>query len=78
MRLKLKQFRISQNNLSQKGMSDKIGCSLACYQSIESGRRNGSIPFVQKHQKAFNLSGEEVIEMMENEPNRKKNNCPTD
>lgn len=69
MRLKLKGFRIRQNNLSQKGMADKIGCSLACYQSIESGRRNGSVLFMQKLQKAFNLTGNEVMELMEVEPN---------
>lgn len=77
MRLKLKQFRISQNNLTQKDMADKIGCSRRCYQSIESGQRNGSVSFMQKLQKAFNLTGNEVMELMIVEQSSEKNNCPT-
>ena len=59
-------------------MAEKIGVSLACYQSIESGRRNGSIPFMLKLQEAFNLTGNEAMELMKVEPNREENNCPTD
>lgn len=73
MRLKLKAFRAMQN-LNQAEMAKKIGCSYTTYNSIETGKRNGSIPFMQKLQKAFDLTGNEVMELMEvtNEPNWKK------
>lgn len=80
MRKNLQIFRI-KHSLTQKEMADRIGVSLACYQSVESGRRNGSVVFIQKLKKAFNLTGDKTLELMEvteNEPNREENNCPTD
>lgn len=80
MRKNLQLFRI-RHNLTQEQMADKIGVSRACYQSVESGTRNGSTEFMRKLKKAFNLTGDETFELMEvteNEPNRKENSCPTD
>lgn len=78
MRLKLKMFRVGQN-LTQAEMAEKIGCSLTSYQAIESCRRNGSVPFMQKLQKAFGLTGNEVMDLMEetDEASRKESNSPT-
>ena len=64
MRLNLRVFRVGQK-LTQAEMAKKIGCSLTSYNSIESGARNGSIPFLLSLQKAFNLSGDEALKLME-------------
>ena len=77
MRMKLKLFRISEN-LTQKEMADRIGCSCNSYQSVESGRRNGSIPFMQNLQAAFNLEGNFVMELMKNEEIGTKDKRSTD
>ena len=79
MRKKLQLFRI-ERNFTQKQMADKMGVSLACYQSVESGTRNGSTTFLEKLKNTFELTGDKTFELMEvteNEPNREENNCST-
>lgn len=80
MRLKLKTFRVSKN-LTQAEMAEKIGCSLNSYQGIEKGRRTGNMKFWNSLKDTFCLTGNELIDLMEetdnNEPNRTKSDSPT-
>lgn len=63
MRDGLYMFRHSLK-LSQSEIAEKIGCSRATYSSIESGKRNGSMTFWLKLQKAFNVSDVEIGTLM--------------
>lgn len=50
--------------LTQSEIAEKIGCSRATYQSIETGVRNGTMTFWQKLQKAFDISDAEIGGLM--------------
>lgn len=77
-RTALKVFRV-QHRLSQKEMSDKIGCNRATYSSIENGTRNGRQSFWQTLQNAFHIPDSEIWELMkkddEKDEQRKKGDC---
>lgn len=77
MRKKLKMFRL-ERDLTQAQMADLIGCSLSCYHYIEQGKRSPSLSFVKKMHKAFGMTIDEVLELMESEEIREKNHSTTD
>lgn len=64
IRTNLKVFRIKQQ-LSQTDIAAKIGCSRATYSAIENGARNGRTYFWNELQRAFDLQGAEVWELMQ-------------
>lgn len=66
MRKNLKKFRIDME-LTQKELAEKLGCTTQNISLIEQGRRQGTAEFWRKFQKTFNLSGEKVWELMNNE-----------
>ena len=66
MRKNLKIFRV-ENNLSQNGISKKLGYERAYFGHIERGFMNGSSKFWDRLQKAFSLSDEKVEELKVNE-----------
>lgn len=50
--------------LSQREISEKIGCSRASYSAIENGTRNGTITFWHKLQTAFDIPDAEIGGLM--------------
>ena len=66
MRKSLKLFRV-EKDLFQAQMANKIGCSLACYNQIETGQRNPSLSFIKKFSKAFGLTMDEAVELIDGE-----------
>lgn len=63
MRTRLKVLR-TEHNLGQVEMSEKLGVSLATYNRVEKGARDGSLDFWRKLDKTFNLGGEKVWEII--------------
>lgn len=64
MRTKLKLLRV-ENNLTQNEMAKKTGVSIATYNKIENGTRNGSMEFWKNVQIAFNLTDAEVWNILQ-------------
>lgn len=62
MRTQLKVFRVVQN-MSQREISEKMGCKRAYYGHVENGLRNGSSEFWGKLQAAFGLTDVVVEEL---------------
>lgn len=65
MRTDLKVLRV-KSNLTQKELSEKIGISVGAYSLIEKGKRVGSNKTWIKIQEIFNLTGEEVWNLQNN------------
>ena len=65
-RKNLKIFRIEQD-LTQSGMAERVGCSRDAYGSIESGKRDPSFDFMVNFQNAFDVPNENMWGLMERE-----------
>ena len=63
MRTNLKVFRVKLN-LTQQDIADKIGVTRATYSAIETGIRNGRQFFWNELQRVFNISDEEMWQLM--------------
>ena len=63
-RLALKQFRVSLD-LTQAEFAEKMGVDRAHFQNIEIGVRNGTLPFWQKLQAAYNIPSADMWELMQ-------------
>lgn len=63
-RINLKIFRI-KNLLTQEQMAKKIGLSRNSYLMLESGKRDFKISTLKKFKKAFNLTEDEMIKLIE-------------
>lgn len=66
MRTNLKVFRVKRN-LSQQDVAEKIGVVRATYSAIELGKRDGRKTFWNEFQNAFNVSDEEMWDLMKND-----------
>lgn len=58
-------------HLTQAEIATKIGCSRNAYNAIESGKRNGNMKFWDGLKTAFNLSGNELMELTKCEDTQK-------
>lgn len=63
-RVNLKVFRV-KNLLTQEEMAQKIGLSRYSYIMLESGKRDFKISTLKKFKKAFNLTEDEMIKLIE-------------
>ena len=63
MRTNLKVFRV-KHNLTQEEISKKIGCIRPTYSAIENGKREGRKTFWNDLQLAFELTDEQIQELM--------------
>lgn len=72
-RLKLKSLRASKG-LTQGELAQALGVSIACYNRIEQGNRDGSIKFWASVKDYFELSSSEVWGLMY-ENNETKEAC---
>lgn len=66
MRTKLKVFRV-QRHMTQAQFADKIGYRRQSYAAIETGKREGQQAFWNELQKAFDVPGATMWELMQND-----------
>lgn len=62
-RIDLKIFRI-RHGLTQDDMAERIGCARDAYCAIEAGKRDPSVSFFVKLQKAFDIPNAEMWELV--------------
>lgn len=63
IRKNLKIFRVV-NDLTQEEISQRIGCIRPTYSAIENAKRTGRRAFWSDLQSAFNLTDDEITELM--------------
>lgn len=62
-RTNLKVFRI-KHFMTQAEIAELVGCNRITYASVENGKRNGRPIFWNAFKSAFNLTDEELSELM--------------
>ena len=65
-RLALKQLRVGLDK-SQQEFADGIGYNRGFYGKIENGQQNGTLEFWAALQKAYNIPGAQMWELMRND-----------
>lgn len=60
------QFYREKANLTQEQLARKVGISISMIQSIEAGRRKGSIETVVRISKALNVTTDELLRVNKN------------
>ena len=60
------QFYREKANLTQEQLARKVGISISMIQSIEVGRRKGSIETVVRISKALNVTTDELLRVNKN------------
>lgn len=77
MRNGLYMFRHA-HRLSQREISEKIGCNRATYAAIENGKRDGAMTFWRKLQAAFDIPDAEIGGLMKIDEDTPKNDGALD